>query len=100
MPKRKKSIVMGVKIKSRIRMVAMAGKIEIDIERCKGCYLCVSACPVGIIKVSEIANSKGYFVVESDSAGCTGCALCATMCPDVAITVYRVSKEQGEGNNV
>jgi 2-oxoglutarate ferredoxin oxidoreductase subunit delta len=71
------------------------GKIEIDRERCKGCYICVSVCPSGNLTVDEQMNKKGYRPASFDTAGgenkkgCTGCAMCATVCPDVAIEVYR-----------
>jgi len=72
------------------------GRIEIDRELCKGCYLCVSVCPNELIRISEELNPKGYHpaeFVEADGTTpdprCTGCAMCATVCPDVAIEVYR-----------
>ena len=72
----------------------MAGKIEIDIERCKGCHVCVATCPQGVIEVSPETNKKGYYYVRSSGDGCTGCAMCALVCPDVAITVYREEKAE------
>ncbi|MGA2172283.1 MAG: 4Fe-4S dicluster domain-containing protein [Sedimentisphaerales bacterium] len=67
----------------------MAGKIIIDVERCKGCTLCVTVCPHGVITLSEKSNSKGYFPAQATNPGCTGCANCAIICPDCAIEVYR-----------
>ncbi len=72
------------------------GKIKLDKERCKGCYLCVSVCPKELIKVSDTLNQKGYYPAEFTEAGmedqnirkCTACATCAVICPDVAIEVY------------
>jgi len=65
--------------------------VIIDEDRCKGCGLCVSVCPVHILKLSEDRfNAKGYRPVEvTDPEACTGCAMCATICPDVVFTVYR-----------
>ena len=58
---------------------------------CKGCEMCVIACPLNIIALSkEKMNSKGYHPAELiDEEKCTGCAACALMCPDVAITVEK-----------
>jgi 2-oxoglutarate ferredoxin oxidoreductase subunit delta len=59
-------------------------------ERCKGCGLCVMACPKKILRVSEKINRSGYQVAEvKDMNRCTGCKFCAEMCPDVVITVFK-----------
>ncbi len=72
------------------------GRITIDRDLCKGCYLCISACPNELICISDRLNEKGYYpaeVVEAtqnpDDKHCNGCALCALVCPDIAIEVYR-----------
>ena len=68
----------------------MAGRIEIDIELCKGCAYCLAACPVRIIRMSGTVNSHGNSYAEvTEMAKCTGCALCAKVCPDVAIEVWK-----------
>ena len=66
-------------------------KITINKEACKGCGLCVTACPKQILRESATtSNNQGYFVVEeTDPEKCIGCAFCATMCPDCVITVER-----------
>ena len=65
--------------------------ITIDEAICKGCGLCVNACPKRVIALSEHRmNSKGYFVAEKvNPQNCIGCAFCAIMCPDCAITVEK-----------
>ncbi|MCP4681338.1 MAG: 4Fe-4S dicluster domain-containing protein [Desulfobacterales bacterium] len=72
------------------------GKITIDNERCKACYLCISVCPKELIEVSDKLNQKGYYpAVSINNSGkdkdrnCTGCTQCALVCPEVAIEVYR-----------
>ncbi|MBO5490092.1 MAG: ferredoxin family protein [Desulfovibrio sp.] len=60
-------------------------------ERCKGCRLCVAACPAQILRPSGRFNRHGYEVMEM-AGTCTGCASCAIMCPDVAIRVFRSAK--------
>jgi len=67
----------------------MAGKIIIDIERCKGCGLCVTVCPNNSIVISKVSNQKGYFPAVAKGSGCSGCAMCAIICPEAAIEVYR-----------
>lgn len=71
----------------------MPGKIEIDIERCKGCEFCVSACPVKIIRMGGKSNEKGYrFAEVIDMDRCTACKACAIVCPDIAIAVWKEEK--------
>ena len=67
------------------------GKISFDSDRCKGCGLCVAACPKHLITIdSEQINQKGHWpAVIKDPAACTGCACCAIMCPDCVIRVER-----------
>lgn len=63
-------------------------QVKIDSEVCKGCELCVQACPQQIIKMADKINTKGYFYAEVfEQPRCIGCMLCAIICPDVAIEV-------------
>ena len=66
-------------------------KVTINEEKCKGCGLCVLACPKKIVKISaDRLNKKGVNPAEvTDEKSCTGCAMCATMCPDIIIKVER-----------
>ncbi len=74
----------------------MAGRIIIDIERCKGCGLCVAVCPKKGIAISKKSNKSGYFPAQPSNADCTGCAVCAIICPDAAIEVFCESKDRRE----
>ena len=65
------------------------GTIVIDEELCKGCAVCVAACPSKTIASSKKVNGKGYHYLEMINDACIGCANCAIVCPDGVITVYR-----------
>lgn len=71
------------------------GRIEISVDLCKGCELCITGCKFGVIALSapDKTNSYGYRYLETvKPENCTGCGFCAIMCPDSAVTVLRESK--------
>lgn len=69
----------------------MVSKVTIDENRCKGCGLCVRACPKKIMQLSKTKlNEKGYHPAEViDQEACIACASCARTCPDAVITVEK-----------
>ncbi len=68
------------------------GKIEIDANECKGCGLCIEACPPKVIAMGDHLNHYGYKTAFYAGSGCTGCSICFTACPEPgAITVYRTA---------
>lgn len=70
----------------------MAAKVHISVKHCKGCKLCLEACPRGALKLTGKHTDAGIEIIEWDeSMGCTGCLLCASMCPDAAITITDAS---------
>ena len=66
--------------------------VTIEKERCKGCNLCVVACPCDVLSLQpKEVNDRGYhFAYSANEDACIGCAACATVCPDACIEVYRV----------
>lgn len=70
-------------------MAKIKGDVVIDIERCKGCEVCNTACPNQVLAMSTQVNSKGYRFAIKVNADCIGCANCAIVCPDGVITVYK-----------
>jgi 2-oxoglutarate ferredoxin oxidoreductase subunit delta len=80
-------------------MAELKGTVQINQNLCKGCGLCVAACPVHIIELAEqTVNAKGYSPATVTAPGeCTGCGNCALMCPDSGITVKRFG---GKGRRV
>ena len=71
----------------------MVYRHRIDVERCKGCGLCVAVCPKKVLEISTTVNTRGYFPAhQARPEDCVFCAICATMCPDVAITITEVQE--------
>ena len=64
--------------------------LDIAIDRCKGCRLCIDVCPRHVLTLDEsYVNALGYHPVRlTDADRCTSCALCARICPDAVYTVY------------
>ena len=66
------------------------GLLRVDVEECKGCGLCVEACPPKVIGMNERLNHFGYRTATYAGAGCTGCGICFMVCPEPgAITVLK-----------
>jgi 2-oxoglutarate ferredoxin oxidoreductase subunit delta len=68
------------------------GTIVVDQNICKGCELCISACPQESIALSDRINALGYRYAILVKDNCTGCVNCALVCPEAAIAVYRQPK--------
>ena len=51
-------------------------------EECKGCGLCVEACPSQVIRLADRLNPYGYRPAEYLGVGCTGCGICFFVCPE------------------
>lgn len=64
----------------------MASSIQILLDKCVGCTLCVKACPFGAI---HMLNKKAVI----DMAKCTLCGACVTVCKFKAI---ELKKDAGE----
>jgi 2-oxoglutarate ferredoxin oxidoreductase subunit delta len=76
--------------------MAIKGAVHFDIETCKGCELCIEACPQDSLALSKEINKIGYHYAVQIEDNCTGCTNCALVCPDAVITVYRQSKKKGK----
>jgi 2-oxoglutarate ferredoxin oxidoreductase subunit delta len=64
------------------------GTVTIDIDRCKGCELCIPACKPDVLSMSQARNTLGMRFPEL-APGCTGCGACLLVCPDLCFEVYR-----------
>ena len=68
----------------------MSAKLIIDTDRCKGCGLCITACPKQVLARADEVNQKGYYPVAATAPEyCIACASCARICPDCVIEVWK-----------
>lgn len=64
--------------------------ITVESESCKGCGLCVWACPKKIMVISDVSNRSGQYVALCQSPeDCIGCKSCGIICPDGAISITK-----------
>lgn len=70
--------------------------IKLDGTVCKGCRVCVEACPKQCIVISSEINKMGYqFAKFENPSGCIGCGICFYVCPEPGtITVYKDEEEK------
>jgi 2-oxoglutarate ferredoxin oxidoreductase subunit delta len=69
-------------------VVKSRGTVTIERDRCKGCELCIPACPPQVLTMSSAVNRMG-FAYPQLHPGCTGCAACLLVCPDFVFEVFR-----------
>jgi len=72
--------------------VLTRGTVVINKELCKGCDLCIDACPPNVLVMTKHdVNARGYHYPLL-LAGCTGCKACSQICPDFVFQVYKFDK--------
>ena len=69
--------------------VITRGTVVIAVDACKGCDLCVDACPPRVlVMTTHEVNARGYRYPLL-LPGCTGCKACSQICPDFCFQVYK-----------
>jgi 2-oxoglutarate ferredoxin oxidoreductase subunit delta len=75
--------------------MARKGKVVIDQELCKGCYLCVRACPVKVLEPDTELNASGCYPIKAvNTEKCIACGACYEVCPDVCIEIYELEESE------
>jgi NAD-dependent dihydropyrimidine dehydrogenase PreA subunit len=75
------------------------GSVIVDPEECKGCGLCVEACPPKVLRSAARLNRYGCHPIVYAGAGCTGCGICFFACPEPgAIAVFRLRGRPWQDN--
>jgi 2-oxoglutarate ferredoxin oxidoreductase subunit delta len=69
------------------------GDVQIAFHLCKGCSLCIEACPPGVLVQGDQLNRQGYYAAQYRGSGCTGCGICFYICPEPGAITVRVRKE-------
>ena len=65
-------------------------QVNIDKSFCKGCMICLNACPKNVIETTDIRSEAGHLVPQAiNLIDCTACRLCEIMCPDTCIEVIK-----------
>jgi Na+-translocating ferredoxin:NAD+ oxidoreductase subunit B len=69
-------------------------KPELIMETCMACSICVDACPVGCLALSELPRDKGVdaFPYLKDPKACIGCGFCSKECPADALMMQKPVK--------
>ncbi|MCG8641406.1 MAG: 4Fe-4S binding protein [Desulfobacterales bacterium] len=67
-------------------MARQKGKVSVKKEWCKGCNICVTFCPKGVLALDK------NVCVALNPEKCIGCKMCELRCPDFAITVEVVKE--------
>jgi len=67
------------------------GTASLTVRRayCKGCNLCVEACPAKILELDAVDR-----IVVSDIARCLFCGICAGRCPDFVFVLDRAGRKE------
>ncbi len=86
---------MSADVASKTRSGGPRGTVVIDAERCKGCELCIPACPPDVLRMSTRRNASGYRAAGT-LEGCTGCGACLMVCPDFCFEVYQFDDSDGD----
>lgn len=75
--------------------MAERGYVEVSDKECKGCGLCLVACPPKCLCFADELSAYGVHPAQYAGEGCTGCGICFYCCPEPgAITVYRAKAQK------
>ena len=78
-------------------MGADTGLVVVNVEECKGCGLCVEACPPKVLEMAAELSHYGVHPAHYIGSACTGCGICFYACPEPgALTVYRARRSKPE----
>jgi ferredoxin len=71
-------------------------KPSVSLKTCMGCHVCIEACPVGCLAMSDVPRKGGIdaYPYLKDEKACIACEFCRRECPVDAVTMQRPLKAQ------
>ena len=63
------------------------GKVTYDKNKCASCYMCIMACPYGVLKADSRTHKE---IMKCDGCKEKGSPQCVAKCPMSAITLEEV----------
>ena len=73
-------------------MTLTRGTVVVDVDACKGCDLCIDACPPQVLVMTTHAVNRHGYRYPLLLPGCTGCRACSQICPDFVFQVFKYSE--------
>ena len=65
------------------------GTVTIEVDRCKGCELCIPACPPHVLTMSEATQPHRIPLPRAASPAAPAARACLLVCPDFVFEVFR-----------
>lgn len=69
--------------------------IEFNPDVCKGCGICVEACPPKGVRLSAKLNCQGVYPAQHIDELCQGCGTCYYFCPELGAIRLHPRKAPG-----
>jgi anaerobic carbon-monoxide dehydrogenase iron sulfur subunit len=75
-------------ISGAMKKDSVTGLVTYDKEQCASCYMCIMACPFGVLKADD---SSKKVIVKCDFCGDRSAPRCIENCPNKAIYLIEVN---------
>ena len=72
----------AIRVENELGKIPFNKEITVDNDKCVKCLVCISECPINIIKEIDIG-------VEIDKESCIFCGRCKKVCPVHAIKIKK-----------